>query len=118
MRKTSIAVLILFWASMLAVATPETVVVTYHPKQGGEAQLQKLIERQWQTLTDLQVVTGSHSLYRGDGLFVEVLTWKDASIPDNAPAPIRAIWADMGKLVEKRDCRQAIEIEEVHSLSE
>ena len=118
MRKRSIAVLILFWASLLAAATPETVFVTYHPKQGSEAQLLKLIGRQWQTLTDLQVVTGSHSLYRGDGLFVEILTWKDASIPDNAPAPIRAIWADMGKLVEKRDCRQAIEIEEVHSLSE
>lgn len=118
MRKTSIAVLILFWASALAAATPETVVVTYHPKPGSEAQLQKLIERQWQTLTDLQAVTGSHSLYRADGLFVEILTWKDASIPDNAPAPIRAIWADMGKLVEARDCRRSIEIEEVHSLSE
>ena len=45
--------------------------------------------------------------------FVEIMTWRDASIPDSAPKEIQAIWADMNRLVEKRNGRPGLTIDEV-----
>ena len=51
--------------------------------------------------TTLDVLAG------GRTYFVEIFTWRDESIPDNAPAPIRAVLDEMNQLAEK------IEIAEV-----
>jgi hypothetical protein len=105
-----LTVCLLFFALAAQAATPETVAVTYRVKPGNEAELQKVLARQWATLTRLDAVTGPHSLYRGEGFFLEIFTWKDAAIPDNAPAEIRTIWGEMHKLTDK------IQIEEVHAI--
>src|SRR5438094_510248 len=44
---------------------------------------------------------------------VEILTWRDGSIPDHAPADIQAIWKEMNALVEPRSGRPGLDIVEV-----
>ena len=34
-------------------------------------------------------------------MLIEIFTSKDAGTPDNAPAEIRALWTEVGRLVEK-----------------
>ena len=34
--------------------------------------------------------------------FTDIFMWRDATIPDNAPPAIQAIWAQMNQLVEPR----------------
>jgi hypothetical protein len=43
--------------------------------------------------------------------FVEIMTWRDASVPDAAPPEIQAIWRDMNRLVEPRGGRPGLTIE-------
>lgn len=98
---------------------PETVMVTYHAKPGSEAELASVIVKQWRTARDLKLVREApHVVVRGteDGnktYFVEIFTWRDASIPDSAPAAIQAIWSEMNKLVERRGGKSGIDIAEV-----
>jgi hypothetical protein len=98
---------------------PETVIVTYHAKPGSEAELASVIAKQWRIARDLKLVREApHVAVRGteDGnktYFVEIFTWRDASIPDSAPAAIQAIWAVMNKLVEPRGGKSGIDIAEV-----
>src|SRR6266536_1788292 len=92
--------LILLLAVPVYADTPETVLVTYHPRQGKEAQMLKILQDEWSTLTKMNLVTGSHQLYRGESeggrvIFVEIFTWKSHEIPDNAPPEVRRIWSDM-----------------------
>jgi hypothetical protein len=100
-------------------AKPETVMVTYHAKAGADAELGRVIARHWAVALDLKLVRDTgHVTLRGaeDGnksYFVDIFTWRDAKIPDAAPAAIQGIWAEMGKLVEARGGRQGIEIVEV-----
>ena len=54
---------------------------------------------------------------KGKAFFIEILTWRDAGIPDNAPAPIQEIWTAMHKLVEPRDGRPGIDFVEVFDSS-
>jgi hypothetical protein len=44
---------------------------------------------------------------------VDIFTWRDGDIPDDAPPPILAIWAQMAKLTESRQGKPAIEIAQV-----
>ena len=101
---------------------PETVMITLHAKAGAEAELGQVIARHWETATRLKLVgDGPHLTLRGteaaEGamrtFFVDVFTWRDASIPDAAPKEIQAIWADMNRLVEKRNGRPGLTIKEV-----
>jgi hypothetical protein len=39
--------------------------------------------------------------------FVEIMTWRDASVPDSSPPAIQKIWGDMNRLVEPRGGRPA-----------
>jgi hypothetical protein len=48
--------------------------------------------------------------------FVEIFTWRDASIPDSAPEPIRVSWDRMNKLVESRGGHAGIEFVEVKAV--
>jgi hypothetical protein len=98
---------------------PETVMVTCHAKPGSEAELARVIARHWTAVRGLKLVRDTpHLTLRGieDGdktYFVEIFTWRDASIPDAAPAPIQAIWTEMGNLVEPRAGRPGIDIVQV-----
>ena len=103
---------------------PETVLVSYHAKPGSEAELARVIARHWRTIRDLKLALESpHVAVRrvedGDKTgFVEVVTWRDASIPDAAPPAVQAIWAEMNKLVEPRGGRPGIDIVEVSLLAQ
>jgi len=101
---------------------PETVMITLRAKAGAEAELAQVIARHWETAQRLKlVVDAPHVTLRGSeaaegvmrAFFVDVFTWRDASIPDAAPKEIQAIWADMNRLVEKRNGRPGLTIDEV-----
>jgi hypothetical protein len=105
---------------------PETVMITLHAKAGAEAELAQVIARHWETVQRLKLVTDEpHVTLRGSEaaegttrtFFVDVFTWRDASIPDAAPKEIQAIWADMTRLVEKRNGRPGLTIDEVALLA-
>jgi hypothetical protein len=116
MLKTLILSLALFTLASAASAAPETVLVTYRPQAGNAEKLEQLIARHGATLKRLGLVTADpHLTYRaadssGKPIVLDLLTWKDDAIPDDAPAEVRAIWGEMQKLVEKRDGRPGIEI--------
>src|SRR5438874_1180565 len=98
---------------------PETVMVTYHAKAGSEEELARVLARHWATALDMNLMLAApHVMVRGtEGggktYFVEIATWRDESIPDAAPAPILAIWAEMNKLVESRGGRPGIDFIQV-----
>ena len=101
---------------------PETVMVTYHAKQGSEDELARVLADHWSTAKRLGLVAAEpHVVVRsaeaGQAVdFVEIFTWRDASIPDNAPEPIRASWDKMNKLVESRGGHPGIEVVQVKAL--
>ena len=98
---------------------PESVIVKYHARAGSESALAAVIARHWETARRLNLVHNTpHLTIRGaeDGdrtYLAEIFTWRDAGIPDAAPAEIQAIWAEMNKLVESRGGRPGIELAEV-----
>ena len=98
---------------------PETVMVTFRVKPGAEAELERVIANHWRTANELHLVAAApHVTLRGteEGnktYFVEVFTWRDASIPDLAPAAIQKIWAQMNALVESRGGHAGLRFEEV-----
>jgi hypothetical protein len=98
-----------------AASTPETVMVTVQAKPGAEAALASVIARHWRTVRQLDLVSESpHLSLRGtDGggtYFVEIFTWRDRNIPEDAPAQVQAIWAEMNVLAESRGGALAIAI--------
>jgi hypothetical protein len=101
---------------------PETVVVTYAPKPGTEADNEALVRAHFATVTKLHLVTrDAHVTYRdkdaaGRPIVVDILTWKNHAIPDNAPAELLAIWTKMEAACEKRDGHVGIAIREVQLL--
>jgi hypothetical protein len=110
-------------ASCLALAggadQPETVMVTFRAKPGAEAELARVIASHWRVASELNLVTTApHLTLRGaeDGgktYFVEVFTWRDASIPDAAPPAIEKIWSQMNALVESRGGHPGLHLEEM-----
>lgn len=100
---------------------PETVLVTYHIKEGKAEAFGQLLDRTWLTYERLGMVFDRpHMVMRGKekgGMFMaEILTWKSHSMPDNAPAEVHALWDEMQTLCEKRGGRDGIEIPEVEVL--
>ena len=99
-----------------ATATPETVVITLHSKKGSESALARVVARHWTTARRLNLVLDSpHITVRateeGDRTsIIDIFTWRDGSIPDSPPPPIREIWREMSDLVESRGGRAGIEI--------
>lgn len=94
---------------------PETVMVTLRAKPGSEADLERVITRHWATARELKLVHyAPHVTLRGTEsgdktYFIEIFTWRDAQIPDSAPAEIRKIWDEMNRLVEARGGHQGLE---------
>jgi hypothetical protein len=95
-------------------AEPETVMVTLHAKPGAEAAIANILARHWETALRLNLVQDAphmtvRALEDGDKTyFVEIFTWRDERIPDAAPAEIRALWAEMNRLVEARGGRPGL----------
>jgi hypothetical protein len=95
---------------------PETVLITLRAKAGSEAALARVIARHWETARELRLVRADapHMTLKGaDGErthFVEIMTWRDASVPDAAPPAIQALWKEMNALVEARGGRPGLEI--------
>jgi hypothetical protein len=95
---------------------PETVMVTLHARPGAQADLERVIAQHWTTARELKLVRDApHVTIRGteDGgkaYFIDIFTWRDARIPDAAPAEIQKIWSDMNRLVEARGGHPGIEI--------
>lgn len=106
-------------AQQKKVDVAETVMVTFHAKRGAEADLARVIARHWETVRRQNLVREApHVTVRGTegadlSYFIEIFTWRDASIPDAAPPEIQTIWAEMNKLVEARNGRPGIDIVEV-----
>jgi hypothetical protein len=102
-----------------AAEVPETVLITFRPKPQAEQELAEVIARHWKEVRRLDMVLATpHLTLRGrdgDGRFVftEVLTWRDAGVPDAAPATILEIWKRMNELVEERDGRPGLAIDVV-----
>lgn len=45
----------------------------------------------------------------GKSYFVEIFTWRNAGIPDNAPKEVREIWEQLESMCEKRGGRPGID---------
>ena len=100
MRKLLFVLLLL--AATARADEPETVIVTVKAKPGREAQLEAVMKKHWATVKRLDLATQDpHTLYRAGSTFIDIFTWKSASIPDNAPAEILAIWKEMNENAEK-----------------
>ena len=100
---------------------PETVMITFRAKAGADADLARVIASHWATAQRLHLVldTPHLTLRASDGKqFVEILTWKDGSVPDDAPAEIRAIWDEMNRLVEPRGGAAGLTIDRVSVVSD
>jgi hypothetical protein len=104
MRTTIHALVLLLVAAAASAAEPETVMITYRPTPGSEAKLRNVIADHWTTATKLGLVNPTpHVLVRNGSTLVEIFTWRDAAIPDNAPPEITKIWSEMAKLIEKKN---------------
>jgi hypothetical protein len=102
---------------------PETVMITLHAKAGAEAELAQVIARHWDTARRLNLVRDTphltlRSAEGGQTDFVEIMTWRDAGIPDSAAPEIQKIWAEMNRLVEKRGSVPGLSIEQMSVVSE
>jgi hypothetical protein len=105
MKRAGTALFITLFAVAAFADPPETVAITYRVSKANEAKLKEVIDNHWATVTRLELVTAAHQLYRGDGFFLEIFTWKDAAIPDHAPPAVTALWGEMTKLVDKGGLR-------------
>jgi hypothetical protein len=101
------AVLLFLFSISAFAQKAETVMVTCYAKSGSESELARVLARHWTTVRDLKLAADAgHLTLRGKQVggqtfFVEIFTWRDAAIPDNAPPPVQAIWAEMNQLADK-----------------
>jgi hypothetical protein len=95
---------------------PETVLITLRPKPGAEADLARVIARHWEVARRLDLVQAEpHLTVRvsddsGKPAFIDIFTWRDDEVPDNAPPEIRSLWADMNRLTESRNGQPGLTI--------
>jgi len=117
MRKTFF-ILLFFAVAAAAAEPPETVLSHFYPKEGKEAELERVLHDNIAIMRKLDVIEAAPVILARtkDHTFVMLFTWKSASIPDNAPPEIKKNWAEMNALVEGRDGHRGIEFEEVDLL--
>jgi hypothetical protein len=100
-------------------ADPETVYIIFSVKRGREHEFQKVNSEAWAAYQRLGMVFNEpHVSVEGtdnDGqpYFVDIMTWRNHSIPDHVPPEIDALWAKMRDLCEKRAGRDGIDFTEV-----
>jgi len=123
LRQIAVLAALLGCAAARAADVPETVLITFRPKPQAEQELADVIARHWQEARRLDLVLATpHLTLRGrDGagrvVLTEVLTWRDARIPDAAPPAILEIWKRMNELVEERDGRAGLVFDAVTVLT-
>jgi hypothetical protein len=98
--------------------TPSTVLVTYRPRDGAVESLAELLARQRATLARLALLASTQRTFRstdpgGRPVFLDLLTWKDAAVTGNPPPEVGSLWGELQKLVEPRDGRPGIEIQQL-----
>ena len=105
-----------------AAGPPETVHVTYHVQSGKLDEFLAALGEHYPAGRKLGIVLADpHLILAGkeDGgrpIVIEILTWRDADAPDNVTRKyptVRAIWDRLNALVEKRDGKPAIDIDEM-----
>ena len=103
---------------------PVTMLVSYHPKAGREAELQRLVADHWPTLHRLGLVTDvkaqvwrAHEKGADRPFFVELFQWKDDKASDIAhqTPEVMAVWETMGPVLEKLSL---VEVEPIGVASE
>ena len=116
-RTVSIAAVVAVLSQVVGAEQPETVMITLRPKPGAERALAQTIARHYETAQRLNLLredTPHLTLQASDDqdktYFVDIFTWRDAAVPDNAPREIQAIWKEMNGLVETRGGRPALDI--------
>jgi len=101
---------------------PETVHVTYHVRAGKLDEFLAVLRRHYPAGRKLGIVLPEpHLILTGkeDGgkpFAIEVLTWRDGDAPDDVSTKypdVQKIWDGLTALVEKREGKPGIEIEEV-----
>ena len=129
--KHAMAIALAIWTTFSTVALaqpkaplPETVMITLHAKAGAEAALVEVLARHYETARRLALLRDEapHLTLRAPGdhdtvSIIEILTWRDAEIPDHAPHDILAIWQEMNSLVEARGGRPGLDIVEVRDIT-
>lgn len=87
---------------------PETVLVTYHVKQGMEMAFESLLRRAWKTYrTDNLVLAEPHVVVReaeeGNTTgYIEIFTWVSHAAPMHTSADVKEIWAQETALCQAR----------------
>jgi len=116
-QAVSIAAVAAALSQVVGAEQPETVMITLRPKPGAERALAQTIARHYETAQKLNLLredTPHLTLQASDDqdktYFVDIFTWRDAAVPDNAPREIQAIWKEMNGLVEMRGGRPALDI--------
>src|SRR5262245_17268625 len=123
-RIVALAVAIVASSAALSAAEPETVLITLHPRAGAEQELADVIARHYELARRLDLLQPGtvHVTLRGADerdrpYFVEILTWRDASVPDHAPKDILSIWTEMNRLVEPRAGRPGLDVSEMRAVT-
>jgi hypothetical protein len=108
-----VLLLVAFTAAQVATAgeaDPETVYIIFSVKKDREKEFQEVNKEAWTAYQRLGLAFKEpHVSVKGtdqNGLpyFVDIMTWKNHSIPDNIPAEIEPIWAKDAPVVRKA-CR-------------
>src|SRR5215472_3627417 len=101
----------------------ETIYSIAHVKRGMETQYAELSARSWAIYRKLDLVLPApHIVIRGADsgnppYFVEIFAWKNAEIPDHAPAEVRAVWQELENACESRNGRPGIDFTEVTAVA-
>jgi len=88
-----------------------------------ETQYAELSARSWAIYRKLDLVLPApHIVIRGADsgnlpYFVEIFAWKNAEIPDHAPAEVRAVWQELENACESRNGRPGIDFTEVTAVA-
>lgn len=105
-----------------AAGPPETVHVTYHVQSGKLGEFLAALREHYPAGRKLGIVLAEpHIILSGKDdagrlVVIEILRWRDADAPDDVSRKypsVRAIWDRLNALVEKRDGKPAIDIEEM-----
>jgi hypothetical protein len=110
-------------ASELPGPGTETIYSIAHVKSGMETRYAELSAKTWAIYRRLDLVLPApHTVLRGVDsqnlpYFVEIFTWRNAEIPDHAPAEVRAVWQELENACEKRNGRPGIDFTEVTAIA-
>ena len=121
-----VAAALLAAASAAAAGPPETVHVTYHVQSGKLDEFLAALGEHYPAGRKLGIVLAEpHLVLAGkeDGglpVVIEILTWRDADAPDDVAQKypsVQAIWDRLNALVEKRNGKPAIDIDEMEIIA-